>query len=158
MINKSKTGCEYQFKDKNRMGLHREYFHEAVRYSCKLCEQKTEEKPNLKFHSIEVHEGERYSFLQSVRLKSRIIMWLNSTKKQSMKGKKTHVMAANINQDGKSILKCRTLAAYSWEHIKSLIRVKIIIWDALWVQPVWNKFWSWLSLDRHRVLFHVASF
>ena len=53
--------CEYQFKDKNRMGLHREYFHEAVRYSCKLCEQKTEEKPNLKFHSIEVHEGERYS-------------------------------------------------------------------------------------------------
>ena len=56
------------------MGLHREYFHEAVRYSCKLCEQKTEEKPNLKFHSIEVHEGERYSFLQSVRLKSCIIM------------------------------------------------------------------------------------
>ena len=74
VINKSKTGCEYQFKDKNRMGLHREYFHEAVRYSCKLCEQKTEEKPNLKFHSIEVHEWERYSFLQSVRLKSRIIM------------------------------------------------------------------------------------
>ena len=26
-------------------------------------------------------------------------------------GKKTHVMAANINQDEKSILKCRTLAA-----------------------------------------------
>ena len=26
-------------------------------------------------------------------------------------GKKTHVMAANINQNEKSILKCRTLAA-----------------------------------------------
>ena len=30
--------CEYPFKDKNRMGVHREYFHEAVRYSCKLCD------------------------------------------------------------------------------------------------------------------------
>ena len=27
------------------------------------------------------------------------------------KGKKAHVMAANINQNEKSILKCRTLAA-----------------------------------------------
>ena len=27
--------CDYQFEDKNRMGLHRESFHEAVRYSCK---------------------------------------------------------------------------------------------------------------------------
>ena len=36
--------CDFQFKDVNRMGLHRKYFHEAVRYSCKLCDQKNERK------------------------------------------------------------------------------------------------------------------
>ena len=48
------------------------YFHESVRYSCKLCDQKTKEKPNLKSHNIQTHEGWRGKiFLQSVRLKSR---------------------------------------------------------------------------------------
>ena len=30
--------CNNQFKDKNRMELHRESFHEAVRYSYKMCD------------------------------------------------------------------------------------------------------------------------
>ena len=36
---------------------------------------------------------------------------MNFTKKQFMKGKKIHVMAAVINKGGKCILKCTTLAA-----------------------------------------------
>ena len=44
-------------------------------------------------------------------IKSRTIIMINRTKKQSMKGKKIHVTTAINKQDGNRILKCTILAA-----------------------------------------------